>query len=47
MTTFDPEELLGHCDLISQFSEFTLYLGTHLVYEHSSFTICVRPLNLR
>ena len=29
--TFDPEVVLGHCDLISQFSEFALYLDTQLV----------------
>ena len=31
----------GHtsCDLISRFSDFALYLGTQLVYEHTSFTL--------
>ena len=37
--TFDPEVLIGQCDLISRFSDFALYLGTQLVYEHTSFTI--------
>ena len=37
--TFDPEVLIGQCDLISRFSGFALYLGTQLVYEHTSFTI--------
>ena len=32
--TFDPEVVLGHYDLISRFSDFALYLGTQLVYEH-------------
>ena len=27
--TFDPEVVLGHCDLISRFSDFALYLDTH------------------
>ena len=36
--TFDPEVLIGQCDLISQFSDFALYLGTRLVYEHTPFT---------
>ena len=31
--------LIGQCDLISQFNGFALYLGTNLVYEHTSFTI--------
>ena len=30
--TFDPEVVLGHCDLISRFSDFALYLDTQLVY---------------
>ena len=48
--TFDSNILIGHCDLISQFSEFALYLGTQLVNEHSVFTICLRmtrPLTLK
>ena len=40
--TFDPKVVLGHYDLISRFSDFLLYLGTQLVYEHTSFTICLR-----
>ena len=33
--TFDPEVILGHCDLISRFSDFALYLDTQLVYFHT------------
>ena len=33
--TFDPEVVLGHCDLISWFSDFALYLDTQLVYFHT------------
>ena len=47
---FDPNILIGHCDLISRFSDFALYLGTHLVYEQTSFTLCLRvtrPLTLK
>ena len=29
--------LIGHCDLISRFSDFALYLDTELVYFHTSF----------
>ena len=35
--TFDPNILIGHCDLISRFSDFALYLGTQMVYEQTSF----------
>ena len=35
--TFDPIILIGHCDLISRFSDFALYLGTQMVYEQTSF----------
>ena len=48
--TFYPNILIGHCDLISRFSDFPLYLGTQLVYEHTSFTICMsmtRPLTVK
>ena len=31
--TFDPKVVPGHIDLISQFNDFPLYLGTQLVYE--------------
>ena len=34
--TFDPKVVLGQYDLISRFSDFPLYLGTQLVYEHTS-----------
>ena len=47
--TFDPKVVLGQYDLISRFSDFPLYLGTQLVYEHTSFTICMsmtRPLTI-
>ena len=37
--TFDPNKLIGHCDLISQFSDFALYLDTELVYFHTSFRL--------
>ena len=48
--TFDPNILIGHCDLISRFSDFALYLSTQVVYEHTSFTLCLRmtrPLTLK
>ena len=48
--TFDPKVVLGQYDLISQFNDFPLYLGTQLVYEHISFTICMsmtRPLTVK
>ena len=32
--TFDPNILIGNCDLISLFSDFALYLDTQLVYFH-------------
>ena len=35
--TFDPNILIGHCDLISRFSDFALYLGTQMVYEQISY----------
>ena len=40
--TFDPEVVLGHYDLISRFSDFALYLGTLMVYEQTSFKVCLR-----
>ena len=48
--TFDPSILIGHCDLISRFSDFALYLGTQMVYEQTSFKVCLlmtRPLTLK
>ena len=33
--------LIGHCDLISRFSDFALYLGTQMVYEQTSFKVCM------
>ena len=35
----DPEVVLGHCDLISWFSDFALYLDTQLVYFHTFFRL--------
>ena len=40
--TFDPNILIGHCDLILRFSDFALYLGTQMVYELTSFKVCLR-----
>ena len=37
--TFDPNILIGHCDLISRFSDFALYFDTQLVYFHNSFRL--------
>ena len=34
---FDSDILIGHCDLISRFSDFALYLDTQLVYLHTFF----------
>ena len=48
--TFNPNILIGHYDLISWFSDFALYLGTQLVYDQTSFTLCLRmtrPLTLK
>ena len=48
--TIDPKVFIGHCDLILLFSDFALYLGIQLVYEHISFTECLcmtRPLTLK
>ena len=36
---FDPNILIGHCGLISRFSDFALYLDTQLVYFHIFFQI--------
>ena len=47
LVSLDPAILIGQCDLFSWFSDFALCLGNQLVYEHTSFTIWVRPLNLR
>ena len=47
---FDPNILIGHFDLISRFSDFALYLGTQMVYEQTSFKVCLhmtRPLTLK
>ena len=40
--TFDPRVVLGHCDLITWFSDFAFYLGFLLAYEHISFALCLR-----
>ena len=48
--TFNPNILIGHYDLISWFIDFALYLGTQLVYDQTSFTLCLcmtRPLTLK
>ena len=48
--TFHLKVVLGQYDLISRFSDFPLHLGTQLVYEHTSFTICIsmtRPLTVK
>ena len=37
--TFDPNKLIGHCDLISRFSDFDFYLDTQLVYFCASFRL--------
>ena len=34
-----PYILIGHCDLISRFSDFALDLDTQLVYFHTSFRL--------
>ena len=47
---FDPNILIGHCDLISRFSDFALYLGTQVVYEQISLKVFLRmtiPLTLK
>ena len=44
--TFDPNKLIGHCDLISRFSDFALYLDTELVYFHGvHMSYCFGPLD--
>ena len=48
--TSDPKVVLGHCDLITWFSDFAFYLGFLLVYERISFTLYLRmrrPLTLK
>ena len=48
--TFDPNILIGLGDLISQFSDVALYLGTQMVYEQTSLKVCLRmtrPLTLK
>ena len=34
-----PNIHIGHCDLISRFSDFALYLDTELVYFYTSFRL--------
>ena len=36
---FDPNILIGHCDLISRFNDFALDLDTQSVYCHTFFQI--------
>ena len=38
---FDPNILIIHCDLISRFSDFALYLDTQSVYFHTFFQIMI------
>ena len=48
--TFDPKVVLRQYDLISWFSDFPLYLGTQLVYGHTSFMICMsmtKPMTVK
>ena len=48
--TFDPNILIGHCDLISLFSDFALYLSTQMIYEQTSFKVYLhmtRPLTMK
>ena len=48
--TFNPNILIGHCDLISRLRDFALYLSTHVVYEQTSFMIglgITRPLSVK
>ena len=48
--TFNSNVLIGHYDLILWFSDFALYIGTQLVYEQTSSTLCLRmtrPLTLK
>ena len=47
--TLGPKVVLGHCDLVTWLSDFAFYFGFLLVYEHISFTLCLRmtrPLTL-
>ena len=48
---FDPNILIGHCDLISWFSDFVLYLDTQLVYfiffQIMSMTRPLTPIYLK
>ena len=37
--TFDSKVFLGHCDIISWFSDFALYLDTQLVFFSYFFLI--------
>ena len=39
--TFDPNILIGHCDLILGFSDFAFYLDNQLIYFHTSFRLRV------
>ena len=34
---FEPKILIGHCDLISRFSDFALFLDALSVYFHIFF----------
>ena len=39
--TFDPNILIGHCDLISRFSDFALYLVLKWFMNKLSKYVCV------
>ena len=43
---FDPNIHIGHCDLISRFIDYALYLDTQLVYFHFTIYIGVMAKNL-
>ena len=32
LAVFDPREVLGHCDVVSWFSDFAFYLEIQLIY---------------
>ena len=36
---FEPNILIGHCDLISRFSDFALHLDTQLVHDQLLHTL--------
>ena len=34
---FDHKMYIGHCDLVSWFSDFALDLQDHVMYKHNAF----------